>query len=150
MLAPDNYWPVVCKALDIEHLVDDPKFNSMAARAKNCRELIEIMDKIFITRSSAEWMTHLKATGDVICTPIQTVEDLLKDPQTWANDYFIEYNHNVLGKIIGLGLPFHLSKTPGQVKLEAPEFGQHTEEVLIEVGGYTWEEIAAFKDREVI
>ncbi len=150
MLSPDKYWPVICKALKIEHLEKDPKFESMEARTKNCAELIAIMDKIFITRSSAAWMKHLKKTGDVICTPVQTAEDLLNDPQTWANDYFIEYDHEVLGKITGLGLPFQFSKTPGKVKLEAPEFGQHTEEVLIEIGGYSWEDITALKDQKVI
>jgi crotonobetainyl-CoA:carnitine CoA-transferase CaiB-like acyl-CoA transferase len=150
MLQPDKHWPALCKALDIEHIQNSPKFNNMAARTENCEAIIAIMDKVFITRSSMEWMMRLKEAGDIICTPVQTPTDLLNDPQTWANDYFIEYDHDVLGKITGLGLPFRLNKTPGEVKLEAPEFGQHTEEVLIEIGGYTWEEIADLKDRQVI
>ena len=49
-----------------------------------------------------------------------------------------------------MGIPIQFSKTPGQIKPEAPELGQHTEEVLIQVGGYTWEEILALKQEEVI
>jgi crotonobetainyl-CoA:carnitine CoA-transferase CaiB-like acyl-CoA transferase len=150
MLQADQYWPTICRALGIEHLEKDPRFDGMAKRTENSNALIAIMDGRFITKSSKEWMKILKKTGDVICTPVQSAPDLLNDPQVWANDYFIEYEHETLGKITGMGLPYHLSKTPGKVKLEAPEFGQHTEEVLLDIGGYTWEEIVALKDKGVI
>jgi crotonobetainyl-CoA:carnitine CoA-transferase CaiB-like acyl-CoA transferase len=150
MLQPDRQWPAICKAMGIEHLENDPKFENMDARRDNCEELIAIMDKIFITRPSTEWMTLMKEAGDVICTPVQEVADLLKDPQVWANDYLIEYKHRDLGELKGVGIPIQFSKTPGKVTLEAPQFGEHTEMVLVEVGGYTWEEIGELKDKEVI
>jgi len=150
MLQPDKHWPAVCKALGIEHLEKESKFKDMAARTENCEEIIAIMDKLFITKSSNEWMKRLKDAGDVVCTPVQNAPELLDDPQAWANDYFIKYNHKTLGSITGMGLPYHLSKTPGNVRLEAPEFGQHTEEILLEIGGYSWEEIVALKEKEVI
>ncbi len=58
--------------------------------------------------------------------------------------------NDVLGPVKVRGIPIQLSKTPGEVKCEAPEFGQHTEEVLIEIGGYNWEEIAKLREEEII
>lgn len=97
-----------------------------------------------------EWVKTLKAAGDAICTHVQSVFDLINDPQVRANDYIIECNHEVLGPVKVVGIPIQLSKTPGVVKCEAPEFGQHTEEVLIEIGGYSWEEVGQLRDEEVI
>lgn len=150
MLQADRYWPAVCKGLGIEHLEKDPRFENIDKRRENAQELISIMDSIFITRTSKEWIQRLKQAGDVICTTVQTISDLLEDPQVWANQYLVELNHSVLGPIRFPGLPVQFSETPGLVRPEAPEFGQHTEEVLIEIGGYTWDEIVALKEKEVI
>ncbi len=150
MLQPDRQWSAVCQALGIEHLEKDPRFEDQVKRAENSEEIIAIMDEVFITKSASEWMKILKEAGDIICTPIQRIPDLVNDSQVLANDYIIDYNHEVLGPLKAVGIPIQLSKTPGEVKCEAPEFGQHTEEVLIEIGGYSWEEIAELRNEEVI
>jgi len=150
MLQPDRQWPVVCEALGLQHLVEDPKYCDQYVRRENSEELIAIMDEIFLTRTADEWMKHLKETGDIICTPLQTLRDLTEDPQVIANKYITEYEHRTFGKVKIRGLPVEFSETPGEIVAEAPEFGQHTEEVLIEMGGYTWEEIAELREKEVI
>jgi len=150
MSQSDRYWPTVCQALGIGHLENDPRFADPQNRFVNCAELIAILDEIFIARSPAEWMKILKEAGDVICTPIQSINDLANDPQILANNYIIDRHHDVLGPVKVVGLPIQLSKTPGEVNCTAPELGQHTEEVLIDVGGYTWEEIAQLREEEVI
>lgn len=150
MLQPDIKWPAMCKALGIDHLEHDPRYENAEVRRENSEGLIALMDEIFITRTSSEWMKILKETGDVICTPVQTIPDLINDPQVIANNYITDYEHEVLGPVRVRGLPVELSKTPGEVRAEAPEFGQHTEEVLMEIGGYTWEEIAELREKEVI
>lgn len=150
MLQPDRQWSVVCEALGIQHLVEDPKYIDQNVRRENTAEIIAIMDEIFLTRTVDDWMKHLKETGDIICTPIQTIRDLTTDPQVIANKYIMDYDHETLGKVKVRGLPVELSETPGKIVAEAPEFGQHTEEVLIEMGGYTWEDIAEFREKEVI
>jgi len=146
----DRYWPTVCKALGIEHLEADPRFENMEKRQENCEQLIAIIDEIFLTKSPSEWMSILKAAGDTICTPVQSVPDLVNDPQVLANDYIIDCNHEVLGPAKVVGIPIQFSETPGAVKCEAPEFGQHTEEVLIEIGGYNWEDITRLREEGVI
>jgi len=150
MLQSDRYWPTMCQALGIEHLEKDTRFEDADTRKENSAELIAMMDEIFIIRSAAEWMQILKGAGDVICTPVQTIRDLPSDPQVLANDYIIECHHEILGPVKVVGLPIQFSETPGAVTCEAPEFGQHTEEVLIELGGYSWEEIAQLREEEVI
>jgi crotonobetainyl-CoA:carnitine CoA-transferase CaiB-like acyl-CoA transferase len=92
----------------------------------------------------------LKGAGDVICTPVQSINDLTNDPQVLANDYIVECHHDVLGPVKVVGLPIRLSETPGEINCTAPELGQHTEEILLDVGGYTWEEIARLREEEVI
>ena len=129
-LQPDRQWPDVCKALGIEHLINDPRFSDLKTRQDNREEIISIMDKIFITKTSSEWMKILKEAGDIICCLVQTIADLENDPQVLANKYIIEYNHTTLGPIKVLGSPLQFSKTPAEIRAEAPQFGQHTEEIL--------------------
>lgn len=150
MLQPDLKWSLVCKALGIEHLEHDPMYKNAEARQVTYESLIAIMDGIFLTRTRDEWMKHLKATGDIICTPVQDLFDIRTDPQIWANNYLIEADHSVLGKVKVRGSPVDFSETPAKIKVEAPELGQHTEEILNETLGYTWEEINELREKEVI
>jgi crotonobetainyl-CoA:carnitine CoA-transferase CaiB-like acyl-CoA transferase len=145
-----KYWPLVCKALAMEHLENDPRFETPEKRAENCEELIRILNEIFITKSASEWVKVMKERADVVVTPIQNPSDLVNDPQVLANDYITECNHEVLGPVKVLGIPHQFGRTPGVIKPDSPELGQNTEEVLMEIGGYSWDDIAAFKDEEVI
>ncbi len=149
-LQPDRYWPDFCRALGIEELEHDPRFEDAQRREENAGVLVGILDEIFATRGCDEWLAHLKKAGDFIATRVNTVTDLVTDPQIIENEYIQDFDHPVLGKIKVVGLPVRLSKTPGAVRLAAPDFGQHTEEVLQEVAGYTWEEIEKLKQEEVI
>lgn len=149
MLQPDRYWSTLCRALGLDQLLDDPRFNNMESRRKNCEELIAIFDQVVITKSSTEWLKILKSAGDIICSPVNTLGDLLTDPQVVENEYITEFDHPTLGKIKAVGMPVRFSRSPGKLRLPAPEFGQHSEEILLELG-YTWDEIAGFKDGEVI
>lgn len=150
MLQPDRQWPSLCKALGIEHLEKDARFENAEKRKESSEELIATMDKIFVTRSTSEWMKILKEAGDIICTPIQSISDLQNDPQVLANNYIVDCNHEVLGPVKVVGIPIELSETPGVVNCTAPELGQHTEEVLVEIGGYSWDDIVQFKEQGII
>lgn len=147
-LQPDRYWPNVCRALGREDLIDDPRFNSIEARSENGRELVQIMDEIFATKTRDEWFEIFKREG-LIYTPIQTLTEVTNDPQAIANRYIIEYDHPVFGRTKMCGFPWDFSESPCEVRREPPEFGQHTEEILLELG-YTWEDIAKLKEEKVI
>lgn len=147
----DRFWAGFCKALGIAHLEKDPHFCDLDRRGENRQELIAILDRVFATKTRAEWMKTFEESGvDISYTPINDVDDLPNDPQVLANDYIVDFNHPVMGPIQVVGFPVIFGKTPGSIRREAPELGQHTEEVLIEVGGYTWEEIEKLRDGKVI
>lgn len=150
MLQPDRQWPDVCRALGIESLIEDPGFQTMEQRAKNSKELIAVMDRIFITKTSNEWMSILKSAGDIICTPINTITDVIHDPQALQNNYIVDFDHPVLGKTRYPAIPVEFSRASTGVRLPAPELGQHTEEVLMHIGGYTTEEIERLRIDKVI
>lgn len=148
-LQAQRYWPNVCKALGLEELENDPRFATTEKRRENNVELILILDKVFATRTQAEWLDILKV-NDVIYTPVNTFDDLESDPQIVANDYITGYDHPAWGKVKVLGIPIHFSQTPGTIRMPAPEFGQHTEEVLAEVLGYSWDNIGQLRDKGII
>jgi crotonobetainyl-CoA:carnitine CoA-transferase CaiB-like acyl-CoA transferase len=147
-LQPDRYWPNVCRALGMTELEKDPRFNSIETRAENTKELVAIMDEKFASRPREEWLQVLRKEG-CICTPIQSPIEVSNDEQAIANNYFVYVDHPVWGRIKMVGFPWDFSETPAEWQREAPEFGQHTEEILLELG-YTWEDIAKLKEEEVI
>jgi len=147
-LQPDVYWPKVCRALEMTELENDSKFKSIEARYQNNKALVAIMDAKFATKTREEWMAVLKQEG-CIFTPIQSHMEVSNDPQALANDYFINVDHPVWGNIRVVGFPWSFSETPASWRREAPAFGQHTEEVLLEMG-YTWDDIAKLKAEGII
>lgn len=150
MLQSDRYWPAFCRALGREDLRDDPRFRDAKARAENAKEIVAILDRIFATKTRDEWLKIFAETGDFICEPVNSISDVCNDCQMVENGYIVEFDHPTVGRIKIPGIPFSLSLTPGTMQRAAPQFGEHTEEVLIEVGGYTWEEINRFKEQGVI
>jgi crotonobetainyl-CoA:carnitine CoA-transferase CaiB-like acyl-CoA transferase len=146
----DRYWSSVCSILGLEHLEKDPRFENMEVRGKNGAELVSILDDIFITKTRPEWLNVFGNTSKVLVEPVNTVSDVVKDPQVWSNDYIIESEHPVWGKVPMVGFPMHFSQASSSVRLPVPEFGQHTEEVLTNVLGYSWDDITRLKDKEVI
>ena len=146
----DRYWSDFCTVLDIEHVLDDPRFATMGDRADNAKDLIPILDAAFASRPRDAWMQALKEGGDFIYTVVNTIADLPTDEQMLANEYIVDYEHPRIGKTQLVGVPVRLSKTPGDPKGAAPEFGEHTERILTELLDYSWEDVAKLREEEVI
>jgi crotonobetainyl-CoA:carnitine CoA-transferase CaiB-like acyl-CoA transferase len=144
----DRWWPGVCNALGLNAIRDDPRFATMGERSKNCVEVIKIMDRTFATKTRDEWLKLLKANA-VICGPVQSYADLPNDPQVIANHYLTTVKHPVHGDLREVGVPVKLSETPGYARKTAPEFGEHTEEVLQEFG-FGWDKIAKLREQGAI
>jgi len=150
MLQPDRYWTRFCAVLEIPQAAADARFTTMLDRMMNAGECIALLDEVFARRPRAEWIRRLAEGGDFIYSVINSVDDLPDDPQMQANGYVTAFQHPAFGPTQVVGLPVRLSETPGSIRLPAPEFGQHTEEVLTEVLGYSWEEIGRLREEEVI
>ena len=147
-LDPDRWWPKVCGALGLERLINDPKFNSLNARADNGKELVAMFDEVFAGKTREEWMQILGEHG-CIFTPVQDINDVVEDPQVMANHYMIDVDHPTHGPTKTMGFPWDLSETPASWRRGAPELGEHTEEVLLEMG-YSQEDLAKFREEGVV
>lgn len=148
MLQADRYWPQFCAAIERPDLSTDPRFTDVFSRAQNAGALIELLDGIFATRPRAEWAPRFDA-HDLVWAPVQTVSEVVEDPQARALDAFATVPHRTGEDIKVVRSPVEFSATPGSIRRAAPELGEHTEEVLLE-HGYTWEDIAALKEKGAI
>ena len=144
---PENRWPKFCEALGLPEIEHDPRFEDYMTRLANLQELYGILDKTFLTKTSAEWMDLLQA-ADCICATVASYHDLVRDPQLRANEYIVEVDHPTQGRIPVVGAPWRFSETPAEIAPAAPELGQHTEEVLQDLG-YSWEQINALREQGV-
>jgi crotonobetainyl-CoA:carnitine CoA-transferase CaiB-like acyl-CoA transferase len=144
----DSRWMGLLRATGLEHLAEDPRFADHFARSANLDDLHELLQAAFVTRTNEEWMKLLKAE-DLIYAPVMTYSEIAEDPQARLNDYVITVEHPTRGPLDVTGLPINFSETPVRPGNVAPELGQHTKEVLLELG-YSWETIASLRDRNVI
>lgn len=147
-LDPDRYWPKLCRAMGLGDLEHDPRFGSIAARGENAGDLVAILDGKFAEKTRDEWFDILKKEG-CIFTPIQTPTEVSTDPQALANHYFIGVDHPDWGPIKMTGFPWDFSDTPASWRRKAPAFGEHSEEILLELG-YTGEQVASLKEKGVV
>ena len=150
MLQPDRYWKNFCEVVGKPELIEDPRFAEAKVRGKNSAAVVAIFDEVFAARPRDEWMRVLKGRGDFIYTIVNSVSDLPDDPQVRANGYVVEYDHPALGNLTLLGMPVKLSATPGEPRGHAPELGEHTELLLTEMLGYSWDDIARLREANVI
>ncbi len=147
-LQSDRYWSDFCRVMKIEQFENDEKHADMFKRAVNPSPLIAILDELFLQKDRAEW-GRLFDEKEIIWAPIQTFQETLNDPQAAANGFVSEVIHPEHGSFRLVNCPFKLEKTPASIKAIGPELGQHTEEILMDMG-YSWEEILAFKEAKAI
>jgi crotonobetainyl-CoA:carnitine CoA-transferase CaiB-like acyl-CoA transferase len=144
----DPYWSTACKAIGREELEHDPRFNSFEARVQNHVALFSILEEVFLSRTLAEWKDRLNETG-LPWSYAQNLSEVIADPQARANDFFVTFNHPTYGPVELTACPIRLSKTPATIRTRAPDLGEHTVDILLELG-YTWEDIEQFRKQGVI
>jgi crotonobetainyl-CoA:carnitine CoA-transferase CaiB-like acyl-CoA transferase len=150
MIQADRYWARFCEVVGIPAAATDPRFATMMDRMMNAGDCVALLDATFATRPRAEWLECLRQGGDFIVSVVNSVDQLPEDPQVRANGYVTVFEHPSFGPTQVVGVPIGLSETPGTLRRPAPEFGQHTEEILTEVLGYSWEEVGRLREDEVI
>ena len=141
-LLPDRHWPALAVALGHPEWLDDERFASMAARAEHSPLLAELFDEAFARHDLEDWRGVLDGAG-VWWEPVATMAEALDDPQADAAGVFVAVDHDgdavraIAGPVDFVGS----APSPGR----APEAGEHTEEVLLELG-HTWDEIVELRD----
>ncbi len=147
----DRFWHAFCGAMGTGYLENDPKFATAKNRRDNSLELTEILDRQFRTKNRREWLDILEEKGEGMAfSPINELNELVADPQIPLNNYIVDIDHPSMGRVKMTGFPLSFSETPAAIRTSAPGFGQHTEEILIDILHYTWEEIEALREEEVI
>lgn len=129
----DEMWRRLCAALGREDLQTDPRFATGPQRVANRSAMNAIIEERLATRPVAEWVEHLNTAG-VACGPIYSVDQVFADPQVAHAGLVHELLHPTFGLVKVLGLPVTLRRTPAEVVSPAPLPGQHTREVLDQLG----------------
>jgi crotonobetainyl-CoA:carnitine CoA-transferase CaiB-like acyl-CoA transferase len=147
-LQGQRHWPDLVRAVERPEWLADPRFATMAARREHGPELIALLDAIFATRPLVEWGAIFDRAG-MWWAPVQSATEVVEDPQAIAAGAFVEVPLADGGTARMVASPVDFSATAWAPSGPAPECGQHTEDVLLELG-YDWEAIGGLKERGVI
>jgi len=145
----ESGWKEACHVLGLPELVDDPRFNTERKKLENSRELVSIFSKAFASKTRDEWLRLCADKSIPICA-VNTVTEAINDPQVIENDYIVDFEHPNMGHIRIPGFPIHFSQAHINNNLLAPGLGEHTNSVLKEIGGYSDEDIAQFREDGII
>ncbi|MEG0112418.1 MAG: CaiB/BaiF CoA-transferase family protein [Comamonas sp.] len=141
-------WVGMTRVLQLEHLLEDERFASNRERMANRDLLISLITEAMRSNSTDYWVEKFEQAG-VPAGPVRKIKDMLEDPQTLARDMVIEVDHPVAGQVQALGLPIKFSHGNGVTRRGAPQYGEHTAEVLQELG-YSSEEIAVLAASQAV
>jgi len=149
MAVGTKLWEPFCQALGRPELLEDPRFTTNALRTEHQAELFPLIAEATRTKTVAEWIRIMEDAG-VPCGPINTVDKVVEDPQIKARGMIVEVDQGEIGKVRIAGFPIKFSMTPGGVQGRAPRLGEHTEEVLTGLLGYSKEKLAELRRDGVV
>ncbi|MFD0067110.1 CaiB/BaiF CoA transferase family protein [Streptomyces sp. NPDC056690] len=129
----EKFWVNLCHALGRGDLLADPRYATNADRVRNRNDLVPELERIFAARPAAHWVPLLDAS-DVPCSPVNLLEEVFEDSQVVNNDMRLVLDHPVHGEIVTVNNPIHLSRTPARPWGYPPAVGEHSDEVLTELG----------------
>ena len=132
-LEGDRHWPPLARAVGHPEWIDDERFATARDRAINAAELIAALDEVFATRPLEEWAEIFAAEPDMFWAPVNTLDDLLSDPQTVPSGALVEVPDGATGTTM-LATPVDFHGTPWSPRSLAPTLGEHTDQILAEIG----------------
>jgi CoA:oxalate CoA-transferase len=145
----DHFFRNLCKNMDMEKLADDPRFSTRASRLKNREELDRLLEEAFLKKTTDEWL-DLFVKLEVPSGPINTVDKAVADPQVLLRDMVVEIDSPHVGKTKDVGSPVKVSGVDRVRYVYPPALGEHTEQILKTLLGYSADKIAGLKSQKVI
>src|SRR5882672_1256563 len=147
-VANDNLWRKFCAVAGLKSIVDDPKFRTNADRVAHRKETLDHVRAALTQNSVGHWNEVLTGVG-VPCAPINSIAQLLDHPHTKASGIIVDYEHQTAGRLKGVGHPVLINGAARQAGLPPPVLGQHTDDVLGEIG-WSLETISELRRARVI
>jgi crotonobetainyl-CoA:carnitine CoA-transferase CaiB-like acyl-CoA transferase len=145
----DLVWKRFCRLIEQPGLLDDPDFATVAARRDHQAQVVKIIQAWTSGRSKAEVVQTLTSAG-IPAAPVNTVEEMVNDPQIQARNMFVELEHPDYGPVKITGTPLKLSETPGRIERLAPMPGEHNEAVFHDLLGHSREEIQQWHETGIV
>ena len=143
----ERLWQRFCTAMDREDLHQHPDYAQNGDRVRNRDVLVPLLQEALLKKPVAAWVKQLEG-GGVPCGPINELSDVFADPQVLHRDMVQEVEHPTLGKLKQAGIPIKFSETKGSITRHPPLLGEHTGEILLELG-YTAADVDRLKTDEV-
>lgn len=145
----NKLWAKLCRALAAPELIEDPRFHTNPKRVENRKECVDTLTSILKTKTGSEWVEILNAEG-IPCAPINTMDQVFKDPQVLHRNMLVEVDHPSAGKIKMTGIPVKYSETEATIRRPPPRLGEHTDEILTDLLGYSLSKIEDYKVKSII
>lgn len=147
MLQPDRFWADFCRHVDRPDLIDDERFKGGLERFQNREACVAELDRVFASRTLAEWCERLQ-TMEGVWAPMQSAKEASTDVQARDNGYVLPVDRGDGTTFTLVSNPVQFDRTPPTLT-PAPDCGQYTEDVLLSLG-YDWEQLGALKEAKAI
>jgi CoA:oxalate CoA-transferase len=144
-----DWWEKFCQRLKRGDLITDERFKTNQLRTENHKALEEIITAVTRTRTTAEWVAEME-DADIACGPMNTIPELARDPHMAAREMITQVMHSKAGPLQVVNSPIKLSRTPVKLDKASPELGEHTEEVFMNLLGFSKEELAKLREEKAI